>query len=880
LAVLLEREAPLAALRSALDDVRTTGEGGFVVVGGEAGAGKTALLRAFVGSGESDQVLWGACDSLTTPRALGPLRDIAEQAGGELARLLRTGAARADVFDALLRMLASVSSPVLVVVEDAHWADDATVDLLTFLLRRISRTRALVVLSYREDEIDSSHPLRAVLALLDAQRDLRVTVESLSPAAVVALAEGLDIDARAAHEVTAGNAFFVTEVLALGRLEAPPTVRDAVLARAARLSDTARAVLDAAAVIPDRTELWLLERLLDDPVTIVGLDECVGAGVLRAEGEWVMFRHELARLAIRDAVTPVRRRQVHIRALSALRSPPSGVIDEARRAHHAFEAGDAAAVLEHASAAAEGAAAVGAHLQAAEHLERTARYVGRLPDSSQIDLWFRIAEARQVINQADRSISAFQTALALSRSIGDRAREGRVLAHLSGTLSNAGRQEEARRTLGESLALLEPLGPTPDLCYAYTSRAGDHMIAREFRAAEVWGERAIALCEELGRPDLLCLVHITCGIAAFMGGDDSGHQRVLQGMAMAEDLGQSRDVALGYLQIGSGGGEIRRYDLAVPALLTALRYCEEHDLLASRDYAQAWLARCYLDLGQWDTASELCLELLAPGRTIGITRIVATTVLGRLRARRGDPGVWDALDEALELSRGTGLLQRIWPVAIARAESAWLHGQLETEVHVLSQAHDLALEVDYGWAAGELAWWLTRAGHPPPTPGPAAKPHRLALESRIAEAAAAWDDLGCGFEAATTRADSDDPALVRTALKTFQELGSPPAAKTAANRLREIGARVPRGPNSTTRANPAGLTAREIEVVALLVEGLRNADIAERLVISPKTVDHHVTAVLSKLGVPSRQAAAATALRLGLIPGIQVSSSQDGEISR
>jgi DNA-binding CsgD family transcriptional regulator/tetratricopeptide (TPR) repeat protein len=880
MAVLLEREAPLAALRGALEDVRTTGEGGFVAVGGEAGAGKTALLRALAGSIEGDQVLWGSCDSLTTPRALGPLHDVAGQVGGELASELLAGTPRTEVFDALLRLLSTASSPIVVVVEDAHWVDDATVDLLTFLLRRISRTRALVVVSYRDDEIDSSHPLRAVLGLLDARRDLRVTVESLSPAAVAVLAEGLDIDARAAHEVTAGNAFFVTELLALGRLEAPPTVRDAVLARAARLSDTARAVLDVAAVIPDRTELWLLERLLDDPTTIIGLDECIEAGVLRAEGESVMFRHELARVAVRDAVTPVRRRQVHMRALSALRTPPSGVIDEARLAHHAFEAGDAAAVLEHASAAAEGAAAVGAHLQAAEHLERTARYVGRLPDSSQIDLWFRIAEARAVINQADRSISAFQTALALSRSIADRAREGKVLAHLSGTLSNAGRQEEARRTLEASLALLEPLGPTPDLCHAYTSRAGDHMIAREFRAAEVWGERAIALCEELGRPDLLCSVHITCGIATFMGGDDSGHARVLQGMTMAEDLGQSRDVALGYVQIGSGGGEIRRYDLAVPALIAALRYCEEHDLLASRDYAQAWLARCYLDLGEWDTADELCLELLAPGRTIGITRIVATTVLGRLRARRGDPGAWDALDEALGLARGTGLLQRIWPVAIARAEAAWLHGQLETEVQLLSQAYDLALEVDYGWAAGELAWWLTRADHRPSTPGPAAEPHRLALEGRSAEAAVAWDALGCGFEGATTRADSDDPALVHTALKTFEELGSRPAAKMAANRLREIGARVPRGPNSTTRANPAGLTARELEVVTLLVEGLRNADIAARLVVSPKTVDHHVSAVLSKLGVRSRQAAAAAALRQGLVSGFRVPSLEDGETSR
>jgi len=260
--------------------------------------------------------------------------------------------------------------------------------------------------------------------------------------------------------------------------------------------------------------------------------------------------------------------------------------------------------------------------------------------------------------------------------------------------------------------------------------------------------------------------------------------------------------------------------------------------------------------------------------------MVAVTVLGRLRARRGDPGVWDALDESLELARQNGQLQRIWPAAVARAEAAWLAGHLASEVPLLEEAHALAVTVAYPWAVGELSAWLDRAGHRPQTTAPAAEPFRLALDGRLPDAAACWEAIGCSFEAGVTLVDSDDDTLVRSALATFEALGSRPAVRVAGNRLRELGARVPRGPNAATRGNPAGLTARELEVVALLVDGLRNAEIAARLVISAKTVDHHVTSLLAKLGVNSRQAAAAKALRLGLVPDLGSPPTKDGELAR
>lgn len=865
--MLLERGDALAAVRAAFDHVRQTGRGRFVVVGGEAGVGKTSLLRHATSElPGAATVLWGACDSLSTPRVLGPLTDIAAQGDGELADMLASGASRDAVFAAVLRLLSERPGPIVAVIEDAHWADEATVDLLTFLRRRMDITRAVVVMSYRDDEIGPRHPLRFVLGDTSVQGETRVHLTPLSLEGVATLAEGCQLGPAAVHQITGGNPFFVTELLAVGGSATPPTVRDAVLARASRLPQPARTVLDAIAIVPSRVEMWLLDLLVDDMDQVPAVDDCVASGVLRSDGDSVAFRHELARLAVRDAVTPVRRRVLHQRALAALADPPTGTVDEARVAHHAFEAGDGDAVLTHAPRAAEHAARVGAHRQAAEHLEHAVRYVGRLPVAEQADLWRRLALERTHLAETDAALAAYQSAVALSRSSGDHVREGELLARMAGVLTSAGRQRETPRLVERSLALLEAQGPTPELAYAYTMQAGQHMLAREFAPAGAWGQKAIALSERLGRLDQLGHVLIQTGVGLLMSGDDAGHDRILRGMDLAREHGIDALVALGYSQLGSGGGEVRRYDVAVPALEAGLAYCIDHELTGQESYVKAWLARCYFEQGRWDEAGTMCHDLLRHPRCVGIARMVAVTVLGKLRARRGDPGVWELLDEGLVLARANGHLQRLWPAAVARAEAAWLAGRLESEVPVLEEAYELAASVAYPWAVGELAWWLSRCGHAPPSPEPAAEPFRLALDGRVAEAAAAWEVIGCPFDAAATLVDSDDAALVRSALGTFDALGSRPAARLTANRLRELGARVPRGPNAATRGNPAGVTGRELEVVGLLAEGLRNAEIAERLVISAKTVDHHVSSLLAKLGVGSRHAAAVEARRLGLVP--------------
>ena len=875
--MLLERDAAASTLIAALHGVRDGGRGRFIAIGGEAGVGKTSLLRHVAAVDDDPPCLWGACDSLSTPRALGPLLDIAAAAGGELAEAVAAGAQRDEVFAATLRFLSE--RPVALLIEDAHWADEATIDLLTFLRRRIGDTSAVVAVTYRDDEIGRAHPLRFVLAGAAGPDENRIRLDPLSPQAVAELAAGTELDPVEVHRVTGGNSFFVTEIVAVGDAGAASTVRDAVLARAAALTPEARAVLDAIAIMPVRVEPWLIDGLVDEPEQASAVDECVERGVLRNDGDGVRFRHELARWAIRDAITPIRRRELHRRALAALRSPPTGAIDNARAAHHAYEAGDGDAVLVHARAAAAEARRVGAHRQAAAHFDRALRYVARLPVDEQITLWGDAGVERLLCGDQQGALEAYDQGIAVSTTAGDRLAEGDFRSMRSAPLTTLGRVVEAAATLDAALTLLEPFGATPALAQAYLYRTTEHMLARRLADAEEWGQRAIALQEQVGRPEQVAHTLVQAGVAAFMAGDPQGLERILRGQSMARELGAHATVATGYTQIGSGGGEIRRYDVAVPALIEGRDYSIDHDLMSSWAYAMAWLGRCRLELGEWDEAGDILTSLMASPWCTGISRMVGITALGRLRGRRGDPGVWALLDEALELARANGHLQRLWPIAVARAEAAWLEGRIGDEVPVIEEAYALAVDLGYGWALGQLAEWMVRASQSPPVIAPAAEPHRLALGGELEGAAEVWLALGCRFEAALVLLDSDDPDTVREALDHFNALGSKPAATLAANRLRALGGRVPRGPNAATRGNVAGLTGRELEVLALVAEGLRNADIAERLVISAKTVDHHVSSVLAKLGAPTRQAAAAHAARLGLV-AMGSERAKDGELHR
>jgi ATP/maltotriose-dependent transcriptional regulator MalT len=859
---LLERTSQLEALATLQETVERTSQGRLVLIGGEAGVGKTMVLRRFCDAlAGRARVLWGGCDPLFTPRPLGPILDIAGTTGGELDDLLRTRAAPHEVVTALMRELGA-GRPSVVVLEDLHWADEATLDVLRVIARRVQAVPALVLASYRDDELDRVHPLRVAIGeLTTAQAIVRLKIDPLSEAAVTELAEAHSVDAGELYRRTLGNPFFVTEVLASGDREVQQTVRDAVLARVARLSTDSRGLLDAVAVVPPLAELWLLEQLAAD--TFGALDECIASGMLVTAPGGVAFRHELARLAIEESLAPHRLLALHRIALAALADPPVGTPDLARLAHHAEAARDADGVRRFAPTAAERAATLGAHREAAAQYARALRFADALPPEERAGLLVRRAHECYVADLYDEAIEAIQRALELYRGFDDRRSEAEGLRSLAQMLWSSGRPAEAEAAARAAIATLDGLPPTAELAMAQAVLASRCMNAESFEEAARLGAQALELAERLGATETVVHALNTLGTIELLSGA-SASEKLGQSRALAEHEGLHEHVARAFANAAWAAVRTRSYAGFNRDIGSWLEFCGEHGLDLWRLYLLAYQSRCLLDLGRWDEAADTATLVLRVPRASALPRILAFVVLGLVRVRRGDPGASEALEEAAALAEAGRELQRLEPVAAAIAEAAWLRGDQEAVLPATEGALELARERKSAWVIGELACWRRRAGGDE-SPLGAAEPYALELAGDQAGAAERWTALGCPYEAALALAGADEEAELRRALDAFQGLGARPAATIAARRLRERGARgVPRGPRPATQRNPASLTRRELEVLELVAQGKTNAEIAQALWLSPSTVRRHVENVYGKLGVRTRGQASAEAARLGL----------------
>jgi ATP/maltotriose-dependent transcriptional regulator MalT len=851
---LLERAAPLAELVGCLGQVG--GAGRLVLVSGEAGAGKTALVDAFCREHlDGSRVLFGRCDDLFAARPLGPLLDIARQTGGPLADALGSGDQGA-AFEAFLAEL-SGPDPVVVVLEDLQWADEATLDLVRFVARRLDTVRSLVVATHRDD-FGVDHPLRHTYGSLVGPLVTRLHLAPLSLDAVRRLVGDGPHDPVALHARTGGNPFFVTEVLSQsGAL--PDTVRAAVLARTAPLSGSARDALDAAAVLGRQVTPELLCQVGDCEAPAI--DECVAAGLLVDDGGRQTFRHDLAREAVEQAMTPLRRRQLHSRALEALGDDG----DLVQRAHHAIGAGDRAAIPVLAAMAADRCVTLGAHSQAAtlygcalEHRD------GMPPEELRRLLDARAHECERV----ERPEEALAAAQELSTLLTD-PKEAATLAEHEGWMGclylSAGRLDEGWATLRRALRRLEPLGDSVALARTLGRLAGNHMVIGDWASAVDIADRALDVAERVGaEAEAIYALGIKGSSLGGTGAIDDGLALMASALERAKAAELPGDVSLIASNMSNALYVSGDYRSALPVIDDAVAVAEAHELRVRRSCGLCERAEVLTGLGRWDEAMADATTVLAQPDVAPINEGAARHHLGRLRARRGDPAARDALLQALALLEPIGQAQLSVPVRLSLAEAAWLTGDDDEMAAQVDACLPDVHRLDPGVAAS-LALWVRRAGTSWPAEVHLPPPGDLALAGDATALAAWWDERGCPYSAADALGDSDDEDDLRAAHERLLALGARPRAQMVARRLRDLGAReVPRGPRPSTRANAAGLTARETEVAQLLTAGLTNAAIADELVLSTKTVDHHVSSVLAKLGVSTRRDVARAAAERGV----------------
>jgi DNA-binding CsgD family transcriptional regulator/tetratricopeptide (TPR) repeat protein len=856
--VLLERDESLAALQALLDDVRG-GQGRLVFVGGQAGGGKTTLVAEFAAScADRAVVRRGSADNITTPAGLGAL----VEAVPELAEGIDgpTAPHRLSLFRRLRQVLST--TPTVVILEDVHWADRATLDLLVFIGRRLSDLPALLIATLRSDEVDQRHPLSVAMGdLATAAGVSRLNVPPLTTSAVsqLAAAAGSSIDPGELFRSTGGNPFYVTEVLASDGGALPASVRDAVTARTSRLSAEAQQILTAAAVLGQRSDVATLVAVSGQSDSAV--DECVQRGVLVPDGDGWIFRHEIARVAVEESLLPGERQALHARALAVLRT--HGSVDDRRLAYHAAASGDRDATVVHAPRAAARAARLGAHREAAEQY-RLALRATEPSAAGRVRLLEALSYECYLTDQPNEALTARQQALELFLLQGDLAAVGSTQRWLSRVSWYLGRGDDADRYAAQAVATLEPLGESAELAMAYSNLSQLRMLDADVDAAVTWGRRAIELARQFGDVDVQ--IHALNNVGSAMAiVDDSveGRRDLTQSLDLALAADAQEHAARAYTNLGATAVVNRRLADADRHLRAGIAYCSERDLDSWGLYMIAFLARSLAEQGRLDEAAESAASILSHPNLSPVSQIAAAVVGVQIAARRGTEAP-DLLAEATTLAERTGEAQRLLPVAIARIEVTWVNGLDDELADAVGVAWKAAGDHPNVWEVGELSWWSSLAGIPYPPTNPLAQPFALMLAGAWPEAAEAWEALGAHWWAAIARAYSPDLDEARAGAVALDRMGATAVRDRVFRDRRAQGLPIPRGPRGGARGEGL-VSAREMDVLRLLVHGLSDAQIAEQLFLSPKTVGHHVSSLLRKLDEPTRARAVATAVRRGLV---------------
>ncbi len=853
---LLDREGELETLFQALAQA-AKGQGSVVLVTGEAGIGKTSLLRAFIaGVDEAVRVLRGACEDLSVAEPLGPLRDLLRKAEPQLSGQLEETVSLISTYSDILAACAEHPGGTVVVIEDLHWADDATVDFVRFVARRIVDHPICLVVSARAERTENRQIIRRAFGDLSAETLQRIALAPLSQIAVAELCRGGARDPATIYSASGGNAFYVTELLQNQGEDLPLSIRDAVLARADRLGPEARSVLEAVSTIPRRAEIEHIEAILDDDLDLAqAVEDCLDAGLLQTDGENLAFQHEIAREAVASSLSQLKLRALHRRLYGRLSN--SGDVGLSRLLHHAQGAGDNNVVVNLAPRAAKAAAGIGSRREAAAFYVLAVEAGGKECDADLLE-----AAAACYLGGNHSYAAGYQSrALELIEGEKDPLRRGdglRKLSRYRWVRSDFSGAFEAIHRAIEVLANRRG----PELAQAYSSLSQLLMTSHRMDEVEVPATKAIELAREFDRQDIISHALNNFG----MSNSYSDPQKARALMAESIEIGQTLDDPDHTARAMSNWMHLEFENCEFEGALERAEISAVFNLKEEMDayyrYALGMNARANLELGNWNYVVETALRGFDPDDRVPESyHFNSALALLVHQVRTGGPRDTNVEEYLALFDHEASEVQRIGPYADIIAERAWLEGNgLEPAVARLAA---VAENASFKPVTGSLRVWLQRFGVETPEVDLTlfAEPYRLELLGDRAGAVHAWDERKAPYQKALTLAFGA-PKQQAEALGMFESLNATPAIQ----RMREILCATDTPRRGRPAADgPYGLTGRQLDVLRLLDEGLTNAQIGESLFISPKTVDHHVSAILARLEASSRGEAAAKARKLNLI---------------
>lgn len=813
-----------------------------VLVTGEPGIGKTALVTRFVRDiGDRARVLWGTCDDLSTPRPFGPFYDLGSAASSELREVVTDEKRRPVLHELLVEELGTPPQPTILVIDDVHWADQATLDAITVVGRRISALPALLILTFREGEVELDHPLRRATAALRGGTCIYLELSPLSRGAVKTLAgEHADL----VYAATQGNPFYVTEMISALPHELPASVAGAVLGRAAKLTERSRRLVELVSMVPGRTSVRVLALVMPD--WAVAAEEPERRQLLEVGGGYVRFRHELARAAIRSNIPFARRRRLHTLLLDAMLATGS---DPADIVHHAERAGDQETLGDYALIAARQAAAVESNREAYAHYRRAAGLSERLPEDQQGRLYEELAWVSYLVGRLDEALEAIDRAVSIQERVGDAEAIGRNTRIRSRLHWYAGHGEKAWRDAERSIRVLEPNGESAELARAYSGLSQLAMLASRDEEAIAWGTKALELAHRVGDERVRAHALINIGVAR-SNAVPPDRAALREAFEIADRVGDRHEamralIALAWTHMHWVPTTAAQY------AEKGITYAEQHQIDTLGSYLRATLAWLELRAGRWPRAEELIRRELEMGDTV--SQLLSRIVEAELVVRRGDSNAGELLAEVRVLADQTQELQRIGPILELELEWSLTRDEPWPE----SRFNDVigAYASHTVWT-GKLMGWAAVVGLPVDVEAPKPPPYAAMAARDWRGAADAFGDIGWTYDRALMLSLLEGEGELNEALLIARRLDAAPLEKRVKKRMRALGIAIPRRPRQTTLDNPAGLTSRQLEVLELLAKGLTNAQIAERLFISSRTAEHHVEAILLKLDVSSRVEAA------------------------